>query len=119
MPRFAANLSFSPLEPMKPVSSGTVSSGNSIPVTTISSGIEEQKASGNRPYSSQSHHHLAFGLDPLHPAGEPLSVTGAMAGTVPAVQFDWNSSGLVNPLEGNCRFCFASLSTNHSSLSVR
>ncbi|XP_062535268.1 mucin-3B isoform X2 [Armigeres subalbatus] len=100
MPRFAANLSFSPLEPMKPVSSGTVSSGNSIPVTTISSGIEEQKASGNRPYSSQSHHHLAFGLDPLHPAGEPLSVTGAMAGTVPAVQFDWNSSGLVNPLEG-------------------
>ncbi|XP_062535262.1 mucin-3B isoform X1 [Armigeres subalbatus] len=101
MPRFAANLSFSPLEPMKPVSSGTVSSGNSIPVTTISSGIEEQKASGNRPYSSQSHHHLAFGLDPLHPAGEPLSVTGAMAGTVPAVQFDWNSSGLVNPLEAS------------------
>lgn len=41
--------------------------------------------------------HQAFGLDPLQP---PLGMGIPMPGSVPAVQFDWNSSGLVNPLEG-------------------
>lgn len=102
MPRFAANLSFSPLEPMKPVSSSSTSSSNSISITKNSSNVEEQKVGSARSYSSQSHHHLAFGLDPLQPANEVFSATGLpMSGaTVPAVQFDWNSSGLVNPLEG-------------------
>lgn len=54
MPRFAANLGFSPLEPMKPSSvSGTTSSTNS-----------------------------------------------SVSNEIPAAQFDWNSSGLVNPLDG-------------------
>lgn len=53
MPRFAANLGFSPLEPIKPSSvSGTTSTNASV------------------------------------------------TNEVPAAQFDWNSSGLVNPLDG-------------------
>ncbi|KXJ84427.1 hypothetical protein RP20_CCG008946 [Aedes albopictus] len=105
MPRFAANLSFSPLEPMKPVSS---SSGNSISNSSSStaainssSSAGRQEAPSSRHHASHSQHHLAFGLDPLHPTtGPPLTASGALAGNVPAVQFDWNSSGLVNPLEG-------------------
>lgn len=53
MPRFAANLGFSPLEPMKP-SAVSGSSSNSSATNEI-----------------------------------------------PAAQFDWNSSGLTNPLDGN------------------
>lgn len=61
VPRFAANLGFSPLEPMR--------------------------ASGSSP-------------TPLEPAKElPLVETTAEEAVVPAAQFDWNSSGLVNPLD--------------------
>lgn len=104
MPRFAANLSFSPLEPMKPVSSSSgnsISSSSSTATTNSSSSAGRQEAPGSRHHASHSQHHLAFGLDPLHPTtGPPLTASGALAGNVPAVQFDWNSSGLVNPLEG-------------------
>lgn len=54
MPRFAANLGFSPLEPSKP---------NSVPGASNS---------GNSSASNE----------------------------IPAAQFDWNSSGLTNPLDG-------------------
>ncbi|XP_019562341.3 uncharacterized protein LOC109429690 isoform X2 [Aedes albopictus] len=104
MPRFAANLSFSPLEPMKPVSSSSgnsISSSSSAATINSSSSAGRQEAPGSRHHASHSQHHLAFGLDPLHPTtGPPLTASGALAGNVPAVQFDWNSSGLVNPLEG-------------------
>ncbi|PNF36431.1 hypothetical protein B7P43_G15892 [Cryptotermes secundus] len=61
VPRFAANLGFSPLEPMR--------------------------ASGSSPTL-------------LEPAKElPLVETTAEEVVVPAAQFDWNSSGLVNPLD--------------------
>ena len=57
MPRFAANLGFSPLEPVR---------ANRSP-----------------------------------PAPVPVSAAAAVEqeGSVPAAQFDWNSSGLVNPLD--------------------
>lgn len=65
MPRFAANLSFSPIEPMKPSSA------------------------------------QALTVKPL-PDAKPsiLQPTKALTETVPEAEFDWNSSGLVNPLDG-------------------
>lgn len=79
MPRFAANLGFSPLQPMKPTVAGGVSGGG-----VTSGGI----------------------LKPIQ-AGTVLSggVTG-VAGEVPAAQFDWDSSGLVNPLHGELEDAF-------------
>lgn len=53
MPRFAANLGFSPLEPMK--------------------------------------------SDAML---QPTATSIAKPSEIPAAQFDWNSSGLVNPLDG-------------------
>lgn len=51
MPRFAANLGFSPLEPIKP-------------------------------------------------SGVPGTASSNSSNEIPAAQFDWNSSGLTNPLDG-------------------
>ncbi|KAL9693979.1 hypothetical protein quinque_013264 [Culex quinquefasciatus] len=99
MPRFAANLSFSPLEPIKPTSQAPPGSSAPPPAIAAASNISNSNASvipmtGKQEAATVRHH--AFGLDPLQP---PISA-GAVPGTVPAVQFDWNSSGLVNPLEG-------------------
>ncbi|XP_039446607.1 uncharacterized protein LOC120426006 isoform X2 [Culex pipiens pallens] len=99
MPRFAANLSFSPLEPIKPTSQAPPGSSAPPPTIAAASNISNSNASvipmtGKQEAATVRHH--AFGLDPLQP---PIS-SGAVPGTVPAVQFDWNSSGLVNPLEG-------------------
>ncbi|CAG2066747.1 unnamed protein product, partial [Timema podura] len=54
-----------------------------------------------------------LGLSPLEPVraseGPPIAPTGQIAATkledpvVPAAQFDWNGSGLVNPLD--CEYC--------------
>ncbi|XP_055630043.1 serine-rich adhesin for platelets isoform X1 [Toxorhynchites rutilus septentrionalis] len=95
MPRFAANLSFSPLEPLKPnsVSFTADTTSNSIMTGSCRSGKTDDTSK-----------HLAFGLDPLQPDNEKavLQLTSSSApGMVPAVQFDWNSSGLVNPLEAS------------------
>lgn len=65
MPRFAANLSFNPIEPLKPSSSQSSSSKSST---------------GTKP-----------------PVLQPSTVPTE---TVPEAEFDWNSSGLVNPLDG-------------------
>ena len=64
MPRFAANLGFNPLEPLKPVKLGT-------------------SVVGSEPTTSIYNHK-----------------TGTVRTEVPAVEFDWNTSGLVNPLDG-------------------
>lgn len=70
MPRFAANLGFSPLEPLKPqTKSFNFQAGPTIPTST-------PNLSGP-----------SFGSD------------------VPAAQFDWNSAGLVNPLDGKSNSC--------------
>lgn len=66
MPRFAANLGFSPLEPMKT---------SLTPTSAISTPASVQSCSGGAAKS-----------------------TGST--DIPDVQFDWNSSGLVNPLDG-------------------
>lgn len=65
MPRFAANLGFSPLQPMKPTMAGSTGILKPIQATTATS------------------------------QGSVMT-----AGEVPAAQFDWDSSGLVNPLHG-------------------
>lgn len=69
MPRFAANLGFSPLEPMKPTSMAP----NTAPAASSVSSAATTSMAATR--------------------------TGPTT-DVPAVQFDWNSSGLVNPLDG-------------------
>uniref|UniRef100_A0A182NG73 Clathrin_bdg domain-containing protein n=1 Tax=Anopheles dirus TaxID=7168 RepID=A0A182NG73_9DIPT len=84
MPRFAANLSFNPLEPLKPISASMSKD--------TGSGANEKNV--NIPTASKVPGTIAAGLDPLQAA-----TVGANT-SVPAVQFDWNSSGLVNPLEG-------------------
>lgn len=74
MPRFAANLGFSPLQPMKPTS---------VTSTNPPSGV----------------------LKPVVGGGAAAAAMSSTAGgaEVPAVQFDWDSSGLVNPLHGKWR----------------
>ncbi|XP_049530636.1 mucin-4 isoform X2 [Anopheles darlingi] len=79
MPRFAANLSFNPLEPLKPSAA--------LPKETNSN--EKYGGAATNPKHTTS---ASYGAEPLQP-----SVAGS---SVPAAQFDWNSSGLVNPLEG-------------------
>lgn len=69
MPRFAANLSFNPIEPMKPTSSQS---------STIKSPAETKPSI-------------------LQPKKAPTE-------TVPEAEFDWNSSGLINPLDGELKF---------------
>ncbi|XP_055543412.1 mucin-2 isoform X2 [Wyeomyia smithii] len=82
MPRFAANLSFSPLEPMKPTTSSLA------PAIILGAGSSTTRQDMTAKY-------LTPGLDSsMQP---PMSRS---IGNVPAVQFDWNSSGLVNPLDG-------------------
>ncbi|XP_058467701.1 uncharacterized protein LOC131440442 isoform X2 [Malaya genurostris] len=86
MPRFAANLGFSPLEPLKPASTTTIPRSTSSSNTATISTVETKSETGIK--------YPTFGSDQL-----PQSV-GVTTGNVPAVQFDWNSSGLVNPLDG-------------------
>lgn len=67
MPRFAANLGFGPLEPLKPTKFTPDTSSSRNSKATSSGSSEKPSMSTN---------------------------------DVPAVKFDWNSSGLVNPLDG-------------------
>lgn len=79
MPRFAANLGYNPLEPLKP---GT--SQNQI-------NIASNKTKGTT-------------------SNEPILAE------VPAAQFDWNSSGLVNPLDGKINYFQICIHMHFSSL---
>uniref|UniRef100_A0A182QWS8 Aftiphilin clathrin-binding box domain-containing protein n=1 Tax=Anopheles farauti TaxID=69004 RepID=A0A182QWS8_9DIPT len=81
MPRFAANLSFNPLEPLKPTTASMSKDADPVANEKIANTSIASKASST----------IAAGLDPLQAAN--------VGASVPAVQFDWNSSGLVNPLE--------------------
>uniref|UniRef100_A0A182KAD9 Clathrin_bdg domain-containing protein n=1 Tax=Anopheles christyi TaxID=43041 RepID=A0A182KAD9_9DIPT len=81
MPRFAANLSFNPLEPLKPV-------------TTSAAKDAGAEKNANCPPVSK-----ATAPSTLSIALDPLQVSAVGNASVPAAQFDWNSSGLVNPLE--------------------
>lgn len=74
MPRYASNLSFNPLEPLKP------STTSSINTTSSSS-------------SSSS----SISKSELNDAKIPAKI---QPDVIPEVEFDWNSSGLVNPLDG-------------------
>lgn len=81
LPRFAANLGYNALEPLKPVavdnSSGNNSSKNSNSHTAQTKSRECVIASSAEP-----------------------SIKMERSPEVPAAQFDWNSAGLVNPLDG-------------------
>ncbi|XP_012285734.1 aftiphilin isoform X2 [Orussus abietinus] len=76
IPRFAANLGFSPLEPVKASTTTELQ-----PSTSSSTSTKQQNSSSSE--------------------------------EVPAAQFDWNSSGLVNPLDSNA--IDAVSSQDHSS----
>lgn len=88
MPRYAANLTFSPLEPMKP----TISNSPKLPVKKITvvppPPTIEVKPTILQPTKTPSSH--------------PPEI-------VPEVEFDWNTSGLVNPLDGKCQLVFSRL----------
>ncbi|XP_052897192.1 mucin-17 [Anopheles moucheti] len=84
MPRFAANLSFNPLEPLKPVA----------PSTVKETGSNTNEKNANITQAAKASSTFVGGLDHLHVNPVPNS-------SVPAAQFDWNSSGLVNPLEAS------------------
>lgn len=71
MPRFASNLSFSPLEPLKPSTAAPTS--YRVPLSTTNS---------------------------IASSGLSTSALSTGPVDVPAAQFDWNGSGLVNPLDG-------------------
>lgn len=75
MPRFAANLSFNPLEPLKSASTDSTSNNNMMHANFNESMSKGGMISAKAPFAD-----------------------------VPAVQFDWNSSGLVNPLDGMRNF---------------
>ncbi|XP_055585182.1 serine-rich adhesin for platelets [Uranotaenia lowii] len=97
MPRFAANLSFSPLEPMKPTSttSTTTTTSSSSSVTGFSGASASKPPAEIGPSTMLG---SGFTLDPLHhSSGDNPSLASGM----PVVQFDWNSSGLVNPLDAS------------------
>ena len=92
MPRFAANLSFNPLEPLKPATAPGAAS-----VSAKDAGSSEKSANcppASKPAAPSS---LSIALD-------PLQVATVGSASVPAAQFDWNSSVLVNPLEGKLSF---------------
>lgn len=74
MPRFAANLGFTPLEPMKPTSPATSNQSNTINGQSSAATITA--------------------------AGISSANNGADVSTEVPVLFDWKSSGLVNPLDG-------------------
>lgn len=74
MPRYASNLSFNPLEPLKP---STTSSINATSSSSSSSSISKSELNDAK----------------IIPAKIQPDV-------IPEVEFDWNSSGLVNPLDG-------------------
>uniref|UniRef100_A0A182STM4 Clathrin_bdg domain-containing protein n=1 Tax=Anopheles maculatus TaxID=74869 RepID=A0A182STM4_9DIPT len=84
MPRFAANLSFNPLEPLKPVTASTTKEA-------AASANEKHANIAPTAKATSSSSTLSATLDPLQANLAPNS-------SVPAAQFDWNSSGLVNPL---------------------
>uniref|UniRef100_A0A8W7Q2Z3 Aftiphilin clathrin-binding box domain-containing protein n=1 Tax=Anopheles coluzzii TaxID=1518534 RepID=A0A8W7Q2Z3_ANOCL len=97
MPRFAANLSFNPLEPLKPATAPGAAS-----VSAKEAGSSEKSANcppASKPAAPSS---LSIALD-------PLQVAAVGSASVPAAQFDWNSSGLVNPLEVNVPLAAASV----------
>lgn len=75
MPRFAANLGFTPLEPMKPTSAAVAAATSA-----------------------------ANNLNGKSPAAISTASSASNALDVPATEvpvlFDWKSSGLVNPLDG-------------------
>ncbi|XP_011208707.2 DEP domain-containing protein DDB_G0279099 [Bactrocera dorsalis] len=77
MPRFAANLSFNPLKPMKPQTT------NAVPNTTFADADSMQ-----------------YSINNSGSAAEADMSSYAKKTDVPDVEFDWQGAGLVNPLDG-------------------
>lgn len=78
LPRFAANLGYNALEPLKPVA-------------VDHSSVNNNNSSSIAPSKSKEFVN-ASSTEPAIRTDRPPEV--------PAVQFDWNSAGLVNPLDG-------------------
>uniref|UniRef100_A0A0K8VFZ5 Aftiphilin n=1 Tax=Bactrocera latifrons TaxID=174628 RepID=A0A0K8VFZ5_BACLA len=77
MPRFAANLSFNPLKPMKPQTT------NAVPNTTFADADSMQ-----------------YSINNSGSTAEADMSNYAKKTDVPDVEFDWQGAGLVNPLDG-------------------
>lgn len=80
-PKFAANLGLSPLEPMKVTSLSTTTAAPAVTTKTTTSSSSSSSLSSLSAFDSDIKGH------------KPIL-------EVPAAQFDWNSSGLINPLDG-------------------
>jgi len=114
MPRFAANLGFSPLEPIKPSTIPSTSNNameksikqqeNIMPaLTTTTSTSTTTMSHPLSPIVKSSSQSFCDNNNPM--VVSHLSNNLQMSSTdVPAAQFDWNSSGLVNPLDGMIQY---------------
>lgn len=98
MPRFAANLGFTPLEPLKPLSRTT--SFEPQPITTAMSVANTSTSTTMSTMSSISHNNNKNNGNNTSITTNDAPLGNIITGDVPAAQFDWNSSGLVNPLDG-------------------
>lgn len=76
LPRFAANLGYNALEPLKPVAvdNSSINNNNNLAPSKSKESVNTSSA-------------------------EP-TIKMERSPEVPAAQFDWNSAGLVNPLDG-------------------
>ena len=92
MPRFAANLSFNPLKPMKPQTT------NAVPNTTYADADSMQ-----------------YSINTSGSAVEADMSNYAKKTDVPDVEFDWQGAGLVNPLDGKQILCKLFYILNHKT----
>jgi hypothetical protein len=85
MPRFAADLSSNPLQPIK-----STTPANHPPTVAVM-----------KPHVQSSNSKLATDFkSTTTSAATSHSNVNYLGAEVPAVHFDWNSAGLVNPLDG-------------------
>lgn len=91
MPRYAANLSFDPIQPQPLLLQPTPVGGASTSASKSSDdSINSVTTTTSLPSSSQS-----FTQNSKEESNNSQT-------QVPAAQFDWSSAGLVNPLDGEC-----------------
>lgn len=99
MPRYAANLSFDPIQPQP----------------LLPTPVNVTQASTSASKSNESNNTLASITSKQQGQSNKEEITTMTGTQVPAAQFDWSSAGLVNPLDGEwkskifCHTFFASI----------
>lgn len=91
MPRYAANLSFDPIQPQPLLLQPTPVVGTQMASSVSASASKASETSNNVAITAVSKQSIVKEEAVTH---------------VPAAQFDWSSAGLVNPLDGESRLIF-------------